>query len=149
VKVVGKGLTLIGTDGSCPPLPYIEVSPSEGKVLIARGYAVEYAGPAEAEPEPAAAPAPRGRGGKKADETPPPPPPPPPSDEEAKAAEERAHNIAGALDLVEEVHLETEGERVGKPTVAAIADITGIADVTAEEIDAALAAKEAAEAANA
>jgi hypothetical protein len=50
---------------------------------------------------------------------------------------ERAETILHALDLVEDGQRETEGERAGKPTVAAIAEITGLADVTAEEIDAA------------
>jgi hypothetical protein len=42
--------------------------------------------------------------------------------------------IADALDLVE-----------GEPTVEAVADITGLADLTADEIAAAIAAKGAAE----
>jgi hypothetical protein len=122
VKVVGKGLTLIGTEGSCPPLPYIEVTASEGKVLIARGYAVEYAGAAEAEPEPAP---------KKAAKV-------EKASAPTKVDDDRTQLIADALDLIE-----------GEPTVEAVADITGLADVTADEIAAAVAAKEAAEAANA
>jgi hypothetical protein len=132
MKVVGKSLTLIGTEGSCPPLPYIEVSDSEGKALIGLGYATKYVAADAPEPE---APAPaKAAKGKKAAKDSAPPPPPPPADEPNKVDEDRAQLIADALDLVE-----------GEPTVEAVADITGLTDVTAEEIDAAKAAKEAAE----
>lgn len=66
----------------------------------------------------------------------------PPADP-APADAERAQHIADALDLVEDEHLETEGDRAGKPKLSAIAEITGF-DVTAEEVDAALALKEVA-----
>jgi hypothetical protein len=59
-------------------------------------------------------------------------------------AEDRAQLIADALDLVEADGLVKTGARAGKPKAAAIAEITGLNDVTVEEIDAAVAAREAA-----
>jgi hypothetical protein len=133
MKVVGKSLTLIGTEGSCPPLPYIEVSDSEGKALIGLGYATKYVAADAPEAEPPA-PAKAAKGKKAAKDAAPPPPTPEPEKVDADAVNERMATIVEALDLVE-----------GEPTVEAVADITGLADVTAEEIDAAKAAKEAAE----
>lgn len=116
--------TLAGEEGATPPLPYIEVDDAEGQRLIDLGHAEE-AQPMEAEPAPEAPP-------------PPPPPPPPPASEPepTKVDEDRATLIRDALDLVE---ADGKGED-GKPTAKAIEEITGLADVTAEEIDAALAA---------
>lgn len=64
---------------------------------------------------------------------------------EGDAAAERATTISDALDLVEEAGLVKTGERAGKPKVSAIEDITGLKDVTADEIDAAIAAKDSAD----
>lgn len=126
--VRGLNCHLIGTEGSCPPLPYIEVSDSEGKALIGLGHAEEVTD-APAAPEPKK---PATKASKPAkDET---PPPPPPAAEPNKVDEDRAQLIADALDLVE-----------GEATAEAVADITGLADVSAEEIAAAKAAKDAAE----
>lgn len=129
MKVTGNACHIIGTEGSSPPLPYVEVSDTEGRVLIGLGHAVEVTDVDDA-PEPAPK--------KKAESKAPPASkepetPPPPAAEPNKVDEDRATLIADALDLVE-----------GDPTVEAVADITGLADVTAEEIAAAVAAKDAA-----
>jgi hypothetical protein len=130
VRVTGNKCTLIGNEGSSPPLPHIEVSASEGKALIGLGHAIEVKGGASADPEPKADSAPATK-----------------AEAKAKAlADDRAQLIADALHLVEPEGLETEGEREGKPTVAAIEAITDLSDVTAEEIDVALAAHETADA---
>lgn len=57
---------------------------------------------------------------------------------------ERGQHIADALDLLEPEHMVSTGARVGKPKVTAVAEIVGFT-VTAEEVDAAVAAKEAGE----
>jgi hypothetical protein len=41
MRVRGLHCHLIGTEGQSPPLPYIEVSDTEGAVLIGLGHAVE------------------------------------------------------------------------------------------------------------
>jgi type IV secretory pathway VirB10-like protein len=148
VRVTAKGCVLIGEAGNCPPLPYLEVTDDEGHALIGAGHALEYT--EEGQEEPAAPPPPPAAKTKKAETPPPPPPPPadtpppppPPANgtEEGHQADDRAETILHALDLVETDGLETEGDRQGKPTVAAIEAITGLADVTTAEIDAALAA---------
>jgi outer membrane biosynthesis protein TonB len=148
VRITARDCVLIGEAGHCPPLPYLEVSDDEAQALIGLKLAAEY----EGQDEPAAPPPPPPAKTKKAETPPPPPPPPPPPDtpppppppangtEEGHQADDRAETILHALDLVETDGLETEGDRQGKPTVAAIEAITGLADVTVEEIDAALAA---------
>jgi outer membrane biosynthesis protein TonB len=162
VRVCGKGATLRGPEGSSPPLPFLNVTDQEGETLIRLGIAVRVAdedveAPAEA-PKPKAppkakveAPAPPP---PPAEETPPPPPPEAPveapkveAEPAPKAegnAEDRAETILHALDLVEPNGMEAEGDRKGKPTVQAIQEITGLSDVTVEEIDAAVAAHGAA-----
>lgn len=141
MKVVGKGLTLIGGEGSCPPLPYIEVSEDEGKALIGIGHAVEYAGPeAEAEKSPSKSEAKAADKAAKAEAE--------AAEAEAKAkakaalAEDRAQLIAEAIHLVEPEGLGEDG----KPTVDSIQAITDLTDVTADEIDAALAAHDTSDA---
>lgn len=65
-------------------------------------------------------------------------------DQGGQEGETRAELIAEALDLVEADGLVKNGDRAGKPKVSAIEAITGLTDVTADEIDAAVAAREAA-----
>jgi hypothetical protein len=137
MRLRGRGLHLIGTEGSSPPLPYIEVDEGEAEVLIRLGYAEEVTGRAEkarqeggaegGNPTAASAPAsasapPHGAEGGR----------PPVEEPKPEGGETRAETILHALDLVE-----------GEPTVEAIAEITGLADVTAEEVAAAVAAKAA------
>lgn len=177
MRVRGHECHLIGTEGSSPPLPYIEVSANEGKALIGLGVAKAVTGEeldAEAEAETAAAEAlaaeaqaledaareeaeaelaalnaaeeeaarlaaeaeaNANEGEGEGDDS---------DGEEDPAAAERANTIAEALDLVEEAGLVKTGDRKGHPTVKAIEDITGLTDVTADEIDAAVAAKDSA-----
>lgn len=132
--VRGKGATLHGPEGRSPPLPFIEVDDAEGERLIARGLAVAVEAPEPAPEEPA-----KQSKTPKAAETAPKVPEPPQAPENAAAAVERAETILHALDLVEESQRDDSGPRQGMPTIAAIAEITGLADVTAEEIDAAVA----------
>lgn len=136
MKVRGRDCRLIGTEGSSPPLPYIEVSDSEGAALIGRGHAEEVIGE---DAEPAKAP----EKPKKAAKSEPEPKPEPEVAKGAPADPERVQTIVEGLDLVEPEHLEAEGDRAGKPKPEAIAEITGLADVTHAEVDAAVAAKAA------
>jgi hypothetical protein len=124
VLVRGHHCHLIGTEGSSPPLPHIEVSNEEGAALVALGLAKEVDGQkvkAKGKPAPEKTP----------EKTPEPEKKP---EGEGEPQHDRADTIAEALDLVE-----------GEPTVEAVADITGLADVTAEEIAAAVAAKDSAD----
>jgi hypothetical protein len=125
---------LCGPEGDCPPAPYLEIEDEEAANLIARGLAVEYQEEAlsavvEQAPE---QPAPGSNTAilmaavASAD------------------AAHRAQDIEDAVDLLEAGHFETKGPRAGKPKVQAVAEAAGIPDVTAEEIDAAIAAKGAA-----
>lgn len=164
IRVRGTGCVLIGPEGRTPPLPFITVDEGEGNALIAQKLAALYTGE---EPE-AEAPAEdevteevaeevteevtenaeevveevtdevtendTDTGGEGDDEN--------GGDDPAV---ERANTIMEALDLVEEAGLVKSGDRKGKPTVKAIEEITGLEDVTADEIDAAIAAKDSAD----
>jgi hypothetical protein len=55
----------------------------------------------------------------------------------------RKQTIADALELVEDEHLVKTGARAGKPTLKAMEEITGLADLTVAEIDAVVADKAA------
>lgn len=152
IRVTGAGSVLIGPEGRTPPLPFITVDANEGRALIRLGNAKEYVGEGEGE-APAAPPALPAPPAWLPKVTPPAPEPEKVSestDEGTGAGEEeggegRAETIAEALDLVEADGLVKTGDRKGKPKVSAIEAITGLTDVTAEEIDAAIAAKDAAE----
>lgn len=136
MRITGAGCTLIGPEGRTPPLPFITVDAGEAESLIAQKLATPYTGE-EAE-EDAADPA--------ADTPTNPDPaadPEPEPEPDAPADEDRAAAIAEALDLMEADDLVKTGERAGKPKVSAIEAATGLADVTAEEIDAVIAANEA------
>lgn len=124
-----------GPEGSSPPLPYIEVEDAHAERLIARKLAEEVSDeepsvespaapveePAKTEEPPAGGPA---EGGPASN----------------KVEDDRETLIRDALDLVE-----ADGrDEAGKPTAKAIEEITGLANVTVEEIDAALAAHAAA-----
>lgn len=164
MKVRGNGCVIVGLEGRTPPLPHITVSASEGRALIAQNLAVEVdaddagaevPGP-EQQPEPTPEPAPEPTPEPQPEPTPEPEPEPQPepqpepeaapepTPESTAIAEDRATLIGDALDLVEGDGLVKSGERTGKPKVAAIEDITGLSDVTTQEIDAAIAAKDAA-----
>lgn len=155
MKVCGKGATIVGKEGRTPPLPFVTVSESEGHALIGLGVAEKVEAedaPTEAPPAPASPP----KVTKAAKSESPPAPPPPPAEEPEKAPEEapkapegapdpaRVQTIVEGLDLVEPEHLETEGDRAGKPKPEAVAEITGLTDVTHAEVDAAIAAKDTA-----
>lgn len=56
---------------------------------------------------------------------------------------ERKQTIADALELLEPEHLVKTGPRAGRPKVKAVEEISGINDLTPEEIDAVAAAKDA------
>lgn len=126
-------MTLNGAEGASPPLPYIEVADAEAKALLQlypRNIVVvgEVAASvmqlqlaivaAPAEPAPVVVP-----------------------DAVAQSTPDRATEISDAIDLLEGDKIVKTGPRAGKPTVEAIAEILG-GPVTAEEIDAAVAAKE-------
>jgi hypothetical protein len=171
MRVVPVSGRIKGPEGWCPPAPFITVDDAEGRKLINAKIAAPFEGevvePAEGgvvsfdlldvlsesdEFRPwfdayfdrrlAAIPvvADKPRRGRRAAETPPADTPPA---DPAPADAERAQHIADALDLIDDEHLEAEGDRAGKPKLAAIAEITGF-DVTAEEVEAALALKEVA-----
>jgi hypothetical protein len=134
MRVTGNGCHLIGTEGSSPPLPYIEVSEGTGNALIRQKLAVEFTGP-DAEPKKAPKKAAEPKKAPEPVKEPEPAKEPEKKPEAEGEGEDRAETILHALDLVE-----------GEPTAEAIAEITGLADVTAEEIAEAVKAKEAAEA---
>lgn len=160
IRICGTGCVLIGPEGRTPPLRFITVDADEGRALIAQALAAEVAGEGEA-PEPEGTDTDTdtdtGTGGN-ADEG-------EDSDTDTDAntgggddvnaggaPEEggaegatRADLITEALDLMEAGDLVKTGERAGKPKVDAMAAATGLADITADEIDAAIAAKDAAE----
>lgn len=125
-------MTLNGAEGASPPLPYIEVADAEAKALlqlyprniVVVGEVSEEAAVVPVEPVAVAAPA-----------------EPEPPVVQAVAQTDRATEISDAIDLLEGDKIVKTGPRAGKPTVEAIAEILG-GPVTAEEIDAAVAAKE-------
>jgi outer membrane biosynthesis protein TonB len=152
VRVCGTGATLHAPEGSSPPLPFVTVSDAQGANLIRLGLATRVADDVEApveapKPTPKPAAAPKSKAAP-AEAPPPPPAPAPAPAEETKVeepkADDRAETILHAIDLVEPDGFETEGDRKGKPTVQAIQEITGLSDVTVEEIDAAVVAHGAA-----
>jgi hypothetical protein len=159
---------LIGPEGRTPPLPFITVDADEGRALIAQKLAAEVTGGDEAadaaeaaareaaEREAAEAAEREAReaaereaaeaAAREAAERAAAAGPNVSGDGEGKGLDlERASTIAEALDLVEADGLVKTGDRKGRPKVEAIEEITGLADVTAAEIDAAIAAKESAD----
>lgn len=162
IRVTGASAVLIGPEGRTPPLPFITVDEAEGLALIAQKLATHYTGtdeldvdpeaeakaaaeaepapdtvtpPAEPEPEPEAEPEP--------DPETAPAPNAPEGGEGGTEGASRAETIREALDLMEAGDLVKNGDRAGKPKVSAMEAATGINDLTAEEIDAAVAARDA------
>jgi hypothetical protein len=137
MRVCGKGAVLIGTEGSSPPLPYLTVDDNQGATFVRLGIAVEVSDDVAAPVEPVVEPV---------VEAPVEPVVEPVVEAPVVETKEetREEAISAALDLVEEDGLVKTGARAGKPKVSAIEAITGLNDVTVEEIDAALAAREAA-----
>lgn len=147
MRIVPVNGRLQGVEGLCPPLPFITVDRTEGEGLIARNLAKLYGGP-EAEPvvEPAAPPA----SPEPEPVVEPEPEPEPEAEPETGGADDagaepdtRAQEIADAVDLLEDDGLVKTGPRAGKPKVKAVEEILGY-ETTAEEIDAVIAAREAA-----
>jgi hypothetical protein len=146
MRVRGKGVVIHGAEGATPPLPYIELDDSEALALIARGVAVavdELAAAPELSvaPEPVIVPA---------AEVAPVQEPEPQTEpevvqepaEKPQAATPRLEEIAEAIELLDDDDFVKTGARAGKPKVAPLASVLGY-EVTADEVDAAFALKDA------
>lgn len=165
VRISGNGAVLIGPEGRTPPLPFITVDAKEARALIGMNLAVLVEGdlpepevtdadmdlePEVTEPETAPEPAPEPEVQPEPETAPEPEANPEPNAPEGgeggTEGETREEALIAALDLMEADDLVKTGDRAGKPKVGAMEAATGLTDLTADEIDAAVAAKEAAEA---
>lgn len=159
MRIVPVTGILVGGEGECPPLPFITVDDAEGRALIERGLVLEFGEDAQSSEEKAAewvkseAEAREAAQAELVASVKAPEPVDPPADDasdETISAEETARLAAGAHpeDLIEAFELLEEGDyvktgpRAGRPKVDAIKAIID-RDVTAEEVDAAFAAKDA------
>ena len=147
MRVRGKGATLHGAEGRHPPqLPYIELDDAEALALIARGVAVSVDELAAA-PEPSVAPEPAI---VPVVEVPPVQEPEAEIEpevvqevgEKTEPATSRLDEIVEAIELLGEDDFVKTGPRAGKPKVAPLAGVLGF-EITAEEVDAAFALKDA------
>lgn len=142
MRLRGITLTLTGTEGSTPPLPFIEVEDGEAEALLKsfpEGSIIVVSDEDGAEPAEPVEPAPVA------------PAEPPvaqvPSDSENSPSEDDAGDtntfaeILDAVELLDADDFVKTGDRKGKPKVDAVAAILE-RDVTAEEIDSALASSD-------
>lgn len=158
MRLSPKNCTLTGAEGSSPPLPFIEVDDAEGAALVAIGVATIYGNDGQTAVEPptpvVSDPGPdavdiepdvtAAELGVNAEPEPDEPsvgaeqPAAGESSDEPAAAEltERQAAIAEVFDILEAGDLVKTGARAGKPKVSAIEAATGLADVTADEVDA-------------
>lgn len=155
MRVRGKGATLHGAEGASPPLPYIEVGDEEAAHLIRIGVATSAEDepvvqepaqepPATTEPETVAEPEPVATEPEAVVQ-----PEPAVTDPEPEVvvdpAAARLADIAEAIELLDTEDFVKTGPRAGKPKVKPLEDVLGV-DLTAEEVDAAFALREAASA---
>lgn len=146
MRVRGRGAVLHGAEGATPPLPYIELDDAEAQTLIALGYA-EAVDELAAAPEPSVAPEPVIVPVVEVAPVQEPEPEIEPEvvqepAEKSPAAPSRLDDIIEAIELLDEDDFVKTGVRAGKPKVAPLAGVLGF-EVTAEEVDAAFALKDA------
>lgn len=140
MRVRGEGCIIdTGAGGKSPPLPFVELADDEARSLIAAGVAKAYVE------------------GEEVEEAVPFVPPQPeaplildapvvvqePAVQPPAATTERQDTLLEHFELLASDDFVSTGPRAGKPKVSVVKDSTGFDDLTAEEVDAAFALKEA------